>query len=89
MWHLSKEDNTFDNFSFSYWENQIDEELEFPFSDYQISKVYIPRETFYIKLRVGQFNADGNIWVQEIMLEEVKKNDLLKYNGELRNHTKK
>ena len=89
MWHLIKEDNTFDNFSFNYWENQIDEELEFPFSDYQISKVYIPRETFYIKLRVGQFNADGNIWVQEIMLEEVKKNDLLKYNGELRNHTKK
>lgn len=82
MLHLIKENNEFDNLSFYFKNNNYQQFLDLPYNKFKISKFYIPQEHIYWRLRVGQFNSNGNIWVQEIDLNDVYSNDLLKYDGE-------
>jgi hypothetical protein len=83
MLHFVKSDNTFDNYSFIFKSKEYQDFLETPFNKFRIARLLIPREIEYKRLRIGQFNAEGNVWAQEIFFEDIYSNELLKYNKEL------
>jgi len=83
MLHFIREDNTFNNKSFTFKTKEYQQYLEPPFSNFSIAKISIPNEEDYSRIRIGQYNSKGNIWVQEFKLQEVLANELLKYNQEL------
>lgn len=82
MLHFIREDNTFNNLSFKFEPLQYQQFLEQPFKDLQIVKIHIPEDDFYPKIRIGQYNESGNIWVQEFFVKDIYDNELLKYNDE-------
>jgi|GEM_PF-5108446 len=77
--HFINKKNTFLNYSFNFEEFQLQDYLE---KDILIARIPTPTFNSYYKIRIGQFNSEGNIWVQEFVPEEIKKNPLLRYNGE-------
>jgi hypothetical protein len=83
MLHFVKSDNTFDNHSFFFNSKEYQDFLEEPYNKIRIAKLQIPQNEDYKRVRVGQFNAIGNIWAQEIVLDDVYSNNLLKYSNEL------
>lgn len=84
MAHLIKENGDFDNLSalFSgkwYCKCVADEK-----GDLVVYRVVLPELESFKKLRLGEFNDNGNIWVQELYLNEVHSNKLLRYNNEFK-----
>lgn len=77
--HFINEENTFLNYSFYFEEFQFQEYLE---KDILIARVPTPNFKSYYKIRIGQFNSEGNLWVQEFLPEKLKTNPLLRYDGE-------
>lgn len=82
MLHFIREDKTFNNLSFEFEPLQYQQFLEQPFKDLQIVKIHIPEDDYYPKIRIGQYNEDGNIWVQEFFVKDIYDNELLVYNNE-------
>lgn len=83
MLHFVKEDNSFDNHSFIYNSKRIKQVLPSPFNDLEIAQISLPKGDFF-KIRMGQYNKKGNIWVQEIWPKEIMSNPILKYNNEFK-----
>ena len=81
MLHFIDETNTFINKSFFLKDKEIQNFLEPPYSNMRIARIPLPEEPF-VKIRIGQYNDEGNIWVQEFILEDILENPLLKYNNE-------
>lgn len=79
MLHFINEENTFLNYSFFFEEFQFQEYLE---KDILIARIPTPNFNTYYKIRIGQFNSEGNLWVQEFIPMDIKNNPLLRYNGE-------
>ncbi|MFD2563568.1 hypothetical protein [Aquimarina rubra] len=83
MLHFVKNDNTFENRSFSFSSKNFQDFLEMPYSKLRIARVKIPYiSDQFLKIRIGQYNSEGNIWVQELIIREIEENELLKYNNE-------
>lgn len=82
MLHFIRTDNSFNNKSFDFAIKKINPFLDMPFKQLEIVKVEYPIEENYTKIRLGQFNATGNIWAQEIIMDEINSNELLVYKGE-------
>lgn len=83
MLHFVKNDNTFINRSFSFKSKSFQNFLETPYSALKIARIEIPYvEDQFLKIRIGQYNHDGNIWAQELIVKEIEENALLKYNNE-------
>ncbi|MGC1633602.1 MAG: hypothetical protein WA749_15945 [Gelidibacter sp.] len=82
MLHFIKEDNTFNNFSFKFEPLQYQHLLEKPYKNLKIVKIMMPVDYDYPKIRIGQFNENGNIWVQEFFVKDIYDNELLEYNNE-------
>ena len=86
MLHFIRKDNSFNNKSFKFKTNLYNIFLEKPYKDFQVAMVRIPiEEENFNKIRIGQYNERGNIWSQEIVLDEIFSNELLKYRDELEN----
>ena len=85
MLHFINEANTFINKSFFLKDMEIQNHLESPYSKLRIARIPLPREPF-VKIRIGQYNMDGNIWMQEFSPEDILGNPLLKYNNEFQNY---
>lgn len=83
MLHLIKEDNSFINRSFKFKDFDFSNFLEKPYKNLIISRVNIDTESLYHQLRIGQYNNEGNIWVQQFFLGELFSNDLLRHKNEL------
>lgn len=88
MFHLIKEDNTFENLSFNFKTNKYQQFLELPYKNLSIARIDIPEGTIYSRLRIGQFNETGSLWVQEINIAEVYSNELLRYDDEFKHKSK-
>lgn len=82
MLHFIREDNTFNNLSFMFEDLQHQQFLEPPYNELKIVKIIVPSDDNYPKVRIGQFNEDGNIWVQEFFMKDIFDNQLLKYENE-------
>lgn len=82
MLHFLRDDNSFLNNSFDFGDHNYQYLLELPYSNFKIAKIDLPIQEDFDRIRIGQYNVDGNIWVQEIVLSEVYGNKLLKYNKE-------
>lgn len=80
--HFIKKDNTFTNESFFAKYFSIQDYLTRPYGDYVVLKKSIVDEKFE-KIRIGQFNTNGNIWMQEFDFNLLKSNPLLIYKNEL------
>lgn len=85
MLHFIREDNSFKNLSFNFENKEYQQYLEQPYKNLKIAKINLPLEIEFQRIRIGQFNSNGNIWVQELIVEEILKNPLLKYNNEFQN----
>lgn len=82
MLHLVKCDNTFTNLDFHFKHAEISEFLSL--KEYRVAKVLFDDVSEYNKIRIGQSNSKGNLWAQEIVINEVLSNELLIYNDELK-----
>lgn len=82
MLHFIDENNNFVNRSFSANHQNIGALLKMPYKNYIVTRMSLP-DTPFIKVRIGQYNDEGNIWMQEFYPGEILKNPLLKYNNEL------
>lgn len=82
MLHFIREDNTFNNLSFKFEPLQYQQFLEKPYNNLKIVKMIVPVDDFYPKIRIGQFNENGNIWAQEFFFKDIYENKLLEYNNE-------
>ena len=78
MLHFIDEKNNFINKSFLLDEQNFQNQLEDPYSNLNINRIPLPDEAF-IKIRIGQFNDNGNLWTQEFAPNDILKNPLLKY----------
>lgn len=79
MLHFINEENSFLNYSFFFEEYELQEYLE---KEIKIARVPLPNYQNFYKIRIGQFNEEGNVWVQEFLPEKLKANPLLRYEGE-------
>lgn len=86
MLHFIPEQGEFTNLSFHFKNKEYQDFLLSPYNDFRIARVKLP-ENFenFEKLRIGQFNKDGNTWVQVMTIEDILANVLLRYQGELNN----
>ena len=84
MLRFVKFDNSFYNKSFNFDSQNHQVFLEPPYSDLRIAKIGIPNHEDFYKIRIGQFNELGNIWAQEVIIDEIDNNELLKYNNEFK-----
>jgi len=84
MLHFVKSDNTFSNKSFNFDSQNHQIFLDHPYSKLHIAKIGIPNDDDFYKIRIGQFNEFGNIWAQEVIIDEIYNNELLKYNNEFK-----
>ena len=83
MLHFIRENNEFDNKSFNFSKNQYQKYLLGPYQDLRIARVSFPQELAnYPKIRIGQFNEEGNTWVQVMDTKEILSNELLHYQSE-------
>ncbi|WP_297704319.1 hypothetical protein [uncultured Eudoraea sp.] len=82
MLHFISANNDFDNYSFYFKNKEFQQFLETPFKKLNIARIKLPEFDNYVKIRIGQFNSNGNIWAQEIWIDEVNTNELLRYNDE-------
>ena len=85
MLHFIDETNTFINKSFFLKDKEIQDFLDPPYSNIRIARIALPIEPF-VKIRIGQYNNEGNIWVQEFSPEDILGNPLMKYNNEFQNY---
>lgn len=85
MLHFIKEDNTFNNLSFNFNSREYQQFLENPYRGLKIAKIVVPEDDVYPKIRIGQFNENGNIWVQEFFIKDIYENKLLEYDNEFEN----
>ena len=84
MLHFVRSDNTFFNKSFNFDSQNHQVFLDHPYSKLHIAKIGIPNDDDFYKIRIGQFNEFGNIWAQEVIIDEIYNNELLKYNNEFK-----
>lgn len=84
MLHLVRDDNSFENLSFMFDDKSVEFLLEPPFNKYKIAKVIIPINETFNRIRIGQFNDSGNLWVKEFKFDWILSNSQLKYNNEFR-----
>lgn len=82
MLHFVNEDNSFSNKSFNFDNQNHHRFLKPPYSNLRIAKISLPVYDEFYKIRIGQYNDKGNIWAQEVVLEEIYSNELLKYDNE-------
>lgn len=89
MLHFIYEDGSFVNSSFLFQSREIQSYFDGKYANLKIARVDIPygksNHGVMKKIRVGQYDEKGNIWLQIIGLEDVKKNELLRYHGEFEN----
>lgn len=79
MLHFINEENTFLNHSFFFEQFEFQNYIE---KEVKIARVPIPSHKNFYKIRIGQFNSDGNIWAQEFIPEKLNANPILRYDGE-------
>lgn len=84
MLHFLRENNTFINLSFLFKNKRIDRLLSSKYSNLIIAKVEVPRKIKYSKIRIGEFNSDGNLWLKILDINSIKNNKLLRYNEEFK-----
>ena len=83
MLHFIRENNEFVNKSFNFSSREYQNFLEEPYLNLLIAKVNIPGELEnFPKIRLGQYNEKGNIWVQVLDTKEILSNELLRYQSE-------
>lgn len=83
MLHFIRENNEFINKSFNFSSREYQRFLEEPYLNLMIAKVSIPGEIEnFSKIRLGQYNEKGNIWVQILDTKEILSNELLRYQSE-------
>lgn len=81
MFHFLCEDNRFLNYSFDF--NSASNLIPLELKDKSSLAVRIPVINEQCdEIRIGEFTSEGNIWVQFMSPEELKKNPLLKYHKE-------
>jgi hypothetical protein len=82
MFHYIRDDGGFDNYSFSFEDSSFQACLG-GFSDLNITRINLEKEfNEYLKIRLGQYNSKGNIWVQTFHVQRILENDLLHYENE-------
>lgn len=83
MLHFIDQDSRFDNYSFPMGPSAYEGCMEDP-GGLWIARIQLQRPfDSYRKIRVGQFTADGNIWVQTLQVSRILENELLRYTDEL------
>jgi len=88
MLHFIKDDHTFENVSFPIEQMEYQQYLEPPYNRLRIARIDLPMDKRnFSKIRVGQYNSHGNLWVQIINIEEVYTNELLRYEHQFSNNT--
>ncbi|MBZ0297274.1 MAG: hypothetical protein K8L99_32240, partial [Anaerolineae bacterium] len=81
MLHFINTENNFVNKSFTLGSQNFQKQLSPAYSNLFITRVRLPIDSF-VKIRIGQFNSERNIWTQEFSPQEILSNPLLKYNNE-------
>jgi hypothetical protein len=84
MLHLIKDKGGFDNYSFRFRAPSEEACQEARMNKWNISRVHLKKDfVSYKKIRLGEFEEGGNLWVQVLEIERLLENRLLRYEGEL------
>lgn len=84
MVHLVKENGDFDNLSALFSSKRYCKCVTMEKEELIVYRVVLPELESFEKLRLGEFNNNGNKWVQELYLNEVLSNKLLRYSNEFK-----